>query len=42
VLPAALSKIQNEFHLSDTRAGALGTAFLFVYAVAPSPFFRVP
>ncbi len=37
VLPAALSKIQNEFHLSDTRAGALGTAFLFVYAIAVLP-----
>jgi len=37
VLPAALSKIQNEFGLSDTQAGALSTAFLLVYAVAALP-----
>lgn len=37
VLPAALSKIQNEFRLSDTQAGALSTAFLLVYAVAALP-----
>lgn len=37
VLPAALTKIKNEFHLSDTRAGALSTAFLLVYAVAALP-----
>lgn len=37
VLPAALSKIQKEFDLSDTRAGALSTAFLLVYAVAALP-----
>jgi MFS transporter, Spinster family, sphingosine-1-phosphate transporter len=37
VLPAALSKIQNEFGLSDTKAGALSTAFLLVYAVAALP-----
>src|SRR5258708_24311830 len=37
ILPAALSKIQNEFHLSDTQAGALSTAFLLVYSVAAFP-----
>ncbi|MGI8857260.1 MAG: spinster family MFS transporter [Thermomicrobiales bacterium] len=37
VLPAALSKIQKEFGLSDTKAGALSTAFLLVYAVAALP-----
>jgi MFS family permease len=37
VLPAALTKIKNQFHLSDTRAGALSTAFLLVYAVAALP-----
>ena len=37
VLPAALSKIQNEFRLSDTQAGALSTAFLLVYALAALP-----
>ncbi len=37
VLPAALSKIQKEFGLSDTQAGALSTAFLLVYAVAALP-----
>ncbi len=37
VLPAALSKIQTEFGLSDTKAGALSTAFLLVYAVAALP-----
>lgn len=37
ILPAALSKIQNEFHLSDTQAGALSTAFLLVYSIAALP-----
>ncbi len=37
VLPAALSKIQNEFGLSDTQAGALSTAFLLVYALSALP-----
>lgn len=37
VLPAALSKIQREFSLSDTQAGALSTAFLLVYSVAALP-----
>jgi MFS family permease len=30
--------IQREFHLSDTRAGSLATAFLLVYAVSAVPF----
>ena len=30
--------IQKEFHLSDTRAGSLATAFLLVYAVSALPF----
>jgi MFS family permease len=37
VLPAALTKIKDQFHLSDTRAGALSTAFLLVYAIAALP-----
>ena len=30
--------IQKEFHLSDTKAGALATAFLLVYAISALPF----
>lgn len=37
VLPAALSKIQREFSLNDTQAGALSTAFLLVYSLAALP-----
>lgn len=37
VLPAALSKIQREFGLNDTQAGALSTAFLLVYSLAALP-----
>ena len=35
---AASPLIQKEFHLSDTRVGLLGSAFLLVYAVAAVPF----
>ena len=30
--------IQKEFHLSDTQAGSLATAFLLVYAIGALPF----
>ena len=38
ILPVVASKIQDEFHLSDSAIGGLGTAFLLVYAVAALPF----
>ena len=38
VLPAVASKIQGEFHLTDSQVGLLGSAFLLVYAVATIPF----
>ena len=38
ILPAVASKIQAEFHLSDSQVGLLGSAFLLVYAVATIPF----
>jgi len=38
ILPVVATKIQAEFHLDDTAIGALGTAFLLVYAVAALPF----
>jgi predicted MFS family arabinose efflux permease len=38
VLPSVASKIQNEFHLTDSQVGLLGSAFLLVYAVATIPF----
>ena len=38
ILPVVASKIQDEFHLSDSAVGGLGTAFLLVYAVAALPF----
>jgi MFS family permease len=38
ILPVVASKIQAEFHLSDTQVGGLGTAFLLVYALAALPF----
>jgi MFS family permease len=37
VLPAVLSSIQSQFRLTDTQSGALGTAFLLVYAVGALP-----
>jgi len=30
--------VQKEFHLSDTRAGSLATAFLLIYAIGALPF----
>src|ERR1700687_1502102 len=38
ILPAVASKIQAEFHLTDSQVGLLGSAFLLVYAVATIPF----
>src|SRR5256886_14457551 len=38
ILPAVGSKIQGEFHLTDSQLGLLQSAFLLVYAVATIPF----
>ena len=38
ILPAVATRIQAEFHLSDSEVGLLGSAFLLVYAVATIPF----
>lgn len=38
ILPAVATKIQAEFHLTDSQVGLLGSAFLLVYAVATIPF----
>src|SRR2546422_11703087 len=38
ILPAVATKIQGEFHLTDSQGGLLGSAFLLVYAVATIPF----
>src|SRR2546428_1958558 len=38
ILPAVLSSIKAEFHLSDFESGLLGTAFLIVYALTVIPF----
>jgi MFS transporter, Spinster family, sphingosine-1-phosphate transporter len=38
ILPAVASRIQAEFHLSDSQVGLLGSAFLLVYAVGTIPF----
>ena len=38
ILPAVASRIQAEFHLTDSQVGLLGSAFLLVYAVATIPF----
>ena len=38
ILPSVASKIQVEFHLTDSEVGLLGSAFLLVYAVATIPF----
>jgi MFS family permease len=38
ILPAVASRIQGEFHLSDSQVGLLGSAFLLVYAIATIPF----
>jgi len=37
-LPSVATKIQAEFHLTDSQVGLLGSAFLLVYAVATIPF----
>src|SRR5437868_7917526 len=38
ILPSVATKIQAEFHLTDSALGLLGSAFLLVYAVATIPF----
>src|SRR3989442_4502273 len=38
ILPSVATRIQSEFHLSDSQVGLLGSAFLLVYAVATIPF----
>jgi MFS transporter, Spinster family, sphingosine-1-phosphate transporter len=38
VASAAATPIEHEFHLNDAQFGALGTAFLLVYAIAALPF----
>jgi MFS transporter, Spinster family, sphingosine-1-phosphate transporter len=38
ILPAVLSSIKADFHLSDFESGLLGTAFLLVYALTVVPF----
>jgi MFS transporter, Spinster family, sphingosine-1-phosphate transporter len=38
IFPVVALKVQAEFHLSDLQVGAIGTAFLLVYAVAALPF----
>src|ERR1700716_4163291 len=38
ILPAVATRIQAEFHLTDSQVGLLGSAFLLVYAVATVPF----
>ena len=38
ILPSVATKIQAEFHLSDSQVGLLGSAFLLVYALATIPF----
>ena len=38
ILPAVATRIQSEFHLTDSQVGLLGSAFLLVYAMATIPF----
>src|SRR5438034_5966680 len=38
ILPSVATRIQAEFHLTDSQVGLLGSAFLLVYAVATIPF----
>jgi MFS family permease len=38
ILPSVLSSIQKDFHISDTQAGLLATAFTLVYALAALPY----
>src|SRR5436305_5263938 len=38
ILPSVVTKIQAEFHLTDSQVGLLGSAFLLVYALATIPF----
>src|SRR6266705_592042 len=37
ILPSVATRIQSEFHLTDSQVGLLGSAFLLVYAVATIP-----
>ena len=38
ILPAVATRIQGEFHLSDSQIGLLGSAFVLLYAIATIPF----
>src|SRR2546425_591733 len=38
ILPSVATRIQAEFHLTDSQVGLLGSAFLLVYAVSTIPF----
>src|SRR5260370_1475065 len=38
ILSAVATRIQTEFHLTDSQVGLLGSAFLLVYAFATIPF----
>lgn len=38
ILPAVATRVQAEFHLSDSQIGLVGSAFVLVYAVATIPF----
>src|SRR6266566_4629777 len=38
ILPSVATRIQAEFHLTDSQVGLLGSAFLLVYAVATISF----
>ena len=41
VLPAVQEKIREEWNLSDTQLGWLGTAFILLYAVVGLPLGRL-
>src|SRR6185369_9893530 len=41
VLPAVQEKVRNEWNLSDTELGWLGTAFILLYAVVGLPLGRL-
>jgi MFS family permease len=41
ILPAVQEKIRNDWHLSDSELGLLGTAFILLYAVVGLPLGRL-
>src|SRR5439155_20150129 len=41
ILPAVQEKIRKEWNLSDAKLGALGTAFILLYAVVGLPLGRL-